>query len=89
MCDYGRFSLRPDDAGTDHDLTKCNATGPRTPHRGTAGAARGGTAYRGRNVVERLFNTVRQWRGLATRHDKLTTVYRGAAILWATLTWLT
>jgi putative transposase len=26
--------------------------------------------YRGRNVVERSFNTVKQWRALATRYDK-------------------
>jgi transposase len=32
--------------------------------------------YRGRNVVERSFNTVKQWRGLATRYDKLAIVYR-------------
>ena len=31
-------------------------------------------AYRGRNVVERAFNTVKQWRGLATRYDKLAIV---------------
>jgi transposase len=25
--------------------------------------------YKGRNVVERSFNTIKQWRGLATRYD--------------------
>ena len=35
--------------------------------------------YKGRNVVERNFNDVKQWRGLATRYDKLAIVYRGAA----------
>ncbi len=45
-------------------------------------------AYRGRNVVERSFNTVKQWRGLATRYDKLALVYRGAAILRAITVWL-
>jgi transposase len=45
-------------------------------------------AYRGRNVVERSFNTVKQWRGLATRYDKLAIVYRGAAVLRAVTTWL-
>ena len=39
--------------------------------------------YRGRNVIERSFNTVKQWRGLATRYDKLSIVYRGAAVLRA------
>jgi len=37
--------------------------------------------YKGRNVVERNFNDVKQWRGLATRYDKLAIVYRAAAVL--------
>jgi len=45
-------------------------------------------AYRGRNVVERSFNTIKQWRGLATRYDKLAIVYRGAAVLRAITIWL-
>ncbi|WP_407695150.1 transposase [Mycolicibacter icosiumassiliensis] len=44
--------------------------------------------YKGRNVVERNFNTVKQWRGLATRYDKLALVYRGAAVLRAITLWL-
>jgi putative transposase len=43
--------------------------------------------YRDRNVVERNFNTVKQWRGLATRYDKLAIVYRGGAILRAMTIW--
>ena len=46
-------------------------------------------AYKGRNVVERAFNTIKQWRGLATRYDKHATIYRGAAILKTIITWLT
>jgi putative transposase len=45
-------------------------------------------AYKGRNVVERSFNNVKQWRGLATRYDKLAIVYRGAAVLRAITLWL-
>lgn len=44
--------------------------------------------YKGRNVVERNFNTVKQWRGLATRYDKLAIVYRSAAVLRAITLWL-
>ncbi|WP_326548575.1 IS5 family transposase [Mycolicibacterium sp. ND9-15] len=44
--------------------------------------------YKGRNVVERNFNVVKQWRGLATRYDKLAIVYRGAAVLRAITLWL-
>ena len=46
-------------------------------HRRNRGAAGGRPvtydqqAYRGRNVVERAFNQFKQWRGLATRYDKL------------------
>ncbi|MGW4527536.1 IS5 family transposase [Amycolatopsis sp. NPDC004378] len=43
--------------------------------------------YRGRNVVERRFNLLKQWRGLATRYDKLTIVYRSADVLHAVITW--
>ena len=43
--------------------------------------------YRDRNVVERNFNTVKQWRGLATRYDKLAIVYRGGAVLRAITIW--
>ncbi len=45
------------------------------------------TDYKGRNVIERGFNTVKQWRGLATRYDKLAVVYRGGAVLRAITIW--
>jgi putative transposase len=44
--------------------------------------------YKGRNVIKRGFNNTKQWRGLATRYDKLAIVYRGAAILRAITLWL-
>jgi putative transposase len=44
--------------------------------------------YKRRNVVERNFNVVKQWRGLATRYDKLAIVYRAAAVLRAITIWL-
>ncbi|MFE7302238.1 IS5 family transposase [Streptomyces sp. NPDC057579] len=44
--------------------------------------------YKRRNVVERSFNLLKQWRGLATRYDKLAIVYRSAAVLAAVITWL-
>ncbi|MDQ1135643.1 transposase [Microbacterium sp. SORGH_AS 1204] len=43
--------------------------------------------YRNRNVIERRFATLKQWRGLATRYDKLATVYRSAAVLNAVIAW--
>lgn len=45
-------------------------------------------AYRGRNVVERSFALIKQWRGLATRYDKLAVTYRAGVTLSACITWL-
>ena len=44
--------------------------------------------YKGRNVVERGFAHSKQWRGIATRYDKLAILYRGAAVLQAVTRWL-
>lgn len=44
--------------------------------------------YKRRNVVERSFNLLKQWRGLATRYDKHAVVYRAGAVLAAIITWL-
>jgi transposase len=44
-------------------------------------------AYRGRNVIERRFCHLKQWRGLATRYDKLALTYRAAAVLNAVIAW--
>ncbi len=46
-------------------------------------------AYKDRNVVERSFALVKQWRGVATRYDKLAITYRAGAVLHACLTWAT
>ena len=43
--------------------------------------------YRQRNLIERRFCHLKQWRGLATRYDKLATVYRAAAVLNAVIAW--
>ena len=43
--------------------------------------------YKGRNVVERRFCHVKQWRGLATRYDKLAIVFRAGALLNAVIAW--
>jgi transposase len=39
--------------------------------------------YKGRGVVERSLNQFEQWRGLATRCDKLALTYRGGVVLCA------
>ena len=45
-------------------------------------------AYKGRNVIERSFNQIKDWRGLATRYDKLALTYRGSVVLRAIILWL-
>ena len=45
-------------------------------------------AYKRRNVIERSFNALKQWRGLATRYDKLAITYRGGVVLAAIIVWL-
>lgn len=59
--------------------------------RGSAGGrppAFDSVAYKRRNVIERSFNDYKQWRGIATRYDKLATTYRGAVVLRAITIWL-
>ncbi len=45
-------------------------------------------AHQNRNVVERCFAWTKQWRGLATRYDKLAITYRAGVLLNAILSWL-
>ena len=56
--------------------------------KGSPSRAKQQDRYKGRNVVERSFNVLKQWRGLATRYDKLALTYRGGAVLAAILSWL-
>jgi transposase len=44
--------------------------------------------YKGRNVVERCFGKLKQWRGIAMRSDKTARNYHAALCLAATLHWL-
>ena len=44
--------------------------------------------YRGRNVVERGANRLKQWRGIATRYDKRASNYRAAVVIASLLWWL-
>ncbi|XNY99609.1 IS5 family transposase [Micrococcus luteus] len=58
--------------------------------RGSAGGRPVGldaVAYKGRNVIERQYAHLKQWRGLATRYDKYAIVYRAAVVLNAVLAW--
>lgn len=44
--------------------------------------------YKRRNVVERCFNRLKQWRGIATRYDKTATSYQAAVTIASLLMWL-
>ncbi|MEU2306394.1 IS5 family transposase, partial [Streptomyces misionensis] len=44
-------------------------------------------AYTHRNVVERCFNRLKQWRGIATRYDKTAQSYQAAVTLASLLMW--
>ena len=43
--------------------------------------------YKNRNVIERQYCHIKQWRGLATRFDKHAVNYRAAVVLNAVIAW--
>jgi transposase len=45
--------------------------------------------YTRRNVVERCFNRLKQWRDLATRYAKRAAIYRASLTIAAIIIWLT
>ena len=99
----GRFHLLADKAyshpSTRHSLRKrrISHTIPersdqveRRKARGSAGGrppAFDKVLYRERNTVERGFNRLKQWRGIATRYDKYATTYLGGVLLAALVTY--
>ncbi|WIX78564.1 transposase [Amycolatopsis carbonis] len=80
MHDRGITAVIPEPADQAGHRTRPGSRGGRPP-------AFDSVDYRGRNVVERRFNLLKQWRGLATRYDKLVIVYRSAVVLHAVVTW--
>ena len=46
-------------------------------------------AYRDRNLIERMFCTLKDWRRIATRYDKLARNFASAVAIVATVTWWT
>ena len=73
----------------DHPRTR--ATSKPTAPRGRAGGrppAFDRVAYRRRNVVERCFNRLKQYRAIATRYDKTATSYQGMIDLATLVMWL-
>ncbi len=46
-------------------------------------------AYKRRNLIERMFCRLKDWRRIATRYDKLATNFAAAAALAAVVIWWT
>jgi transposase len=44
-------------------------------------------AYKQRNLIERMFCRLKDWRRIATRYDKLATNFAAAVALAAAITW--
>lgn len=44
--------------------------------------------YRERNLVERFFNALKQYRGIATRYDKLANTFLTGVLLVCVILWL-
>jgi transposase len=62
-------------------LARRRARGPGRPY------AFDTETYKQRNVVERCFNRLKQWRGIATRYDKTARNYRGGVVLASLVLW--
>jgi transposase len=60
---------------------------PRRGSRGGRPPAFDKQFYKQRNVVERCFNRLKQWRGIATRYDKTVESYQAAVTLASLLMW--
>ncbi|KLO64217.1 transposase [Dermacoccus sp. PE3] len=43
--------------------------------------------YKNRNVIERSYCHLKQWRGIAARYDKHALIYRAAIVLHSVITW--
>jgi transposase len=47
------------------------------------------TAYRQRNLIERMFCRLKDWRRIATRYDKLAANFAAAVMIAAVIIWWT
>ena len=75
--------------GIPHVIPERHDQKERRAKRGGRPPAFDADAYRGRNVVERCVNRLKQWRGVATRYEKRAANYRAAVVIAALLIWLT
>ena len=64
------------------------SSGPQKVRTAPGGPAFDAHRYKDRNVVERSYNAIKQWRALATRYDKLAITYRAGLLIRAVVMWL-
>ena len=88
------LARHPRDAARPRDHRRHRRTGrpgrpPQTPRvQGRQATAFDAHRYKDRNVVERSYNAIKQWRALATRYDKLAITYRAGLLIRAVVMWL-
>lgn len=85
-----RASTRPGAIHTAVIAEPADQAGHRT-RRGSKGGrppAFDADRYRDGNVIERSYSAIKQWRGLATRYDKLAITYRAGLLIRAVVMWL-
>jgi transposase len=78
------------EVSADSTVNRAHQHGSNLKFNGTAGGrpvSYDREAYKRRNVVKPSFNTLKQWRSLVTRYDKLAPTYRSAAVLQAVVIW--
>jgi len=79
--EHGIKAVIPEKADQKAARAKKGAKGGRPP-------AFDAQAYKRRNLIERCNNRLKQWRGIATRYDKLPHHYQGGIELVSALIWL-
>ncbi|WP_411576568.1 transposase [Streptomyces mutabilis] len=83
----GPTSMRPGpEKGAPHTIPE-RTDQARRGSRGGRPPAFDRQVYKHRNVVERCFNRLKQWRGIATRYDKTAQSYEAAVTLASLLMW--
>ena len=84
----GRVAYRRPDPATIPERADQLAHRARRGSKGGRPYAFDAERYKRRNIVERCFSRLKQWRGVATRYDKKAVNYRGGIVLASLIIWL-